>query len=70
MQAFGKAELHPFDRERALRKLSRYLGADPQQWDQERFGVSGEGVGGVSVFVRLMPTSLTARDLSFVSERY
>lgn len=65
--AWGEAEVLAYDRARARRKLSRYLGDDPEQWDHERFGISADTIADSqqSGFVRLAPTRMTARDLSF-----
>lgn len=67
VRARGTAQLHPFELERAERKLSRYLGPEHSTWEQERFGLSTHGVQGAehSASIRLQPTSLIARDLSF-----
>lgn len=67
VQAWGDAEVLPFDADRALRKLSRYLGDEPTQWDQDRFGVSATGMADsdATAFIRLVPTRMTLRDLSF-----
>ncbi len=58
-----------FDADRARRKLRRYLGDDPTQWDQDRFGVTKDGVAGSeqTAFIRLAPSRLAARDLSFTT---
>ena len=67
VQAWGEAEVVSFDADRARRKLRRYLGDDPTQWDQDRFGLTGSGVAGSdqTAFIRLAPTRLATRDLSF-----
>lgn len=67
VQAWGHAEVVSFDPDRARRKLRRYLGDDPTQWDQDRFGVSATGMAGSeqTAFIRLVPTRMVARDLSF-----
>ncbi len=67
VQAWGDAEVLPFDADRAGRKLSRYLGDDPTRWDQDRFGLSSTGMAGSdeAAFIRLVPRRMTARDLSF-----
>ncbi|MDP8927097.1 MAG: pyridoxamine 5'-phosphate oxidase family protein [Actinomycetota bacterium] len=59
--AKGRIEVHPYDRERAIRKLRRYLGPDVSAWD-ERFDPDSMPE---AKFLRLAPTSLNARDLSF-----
>jgi nitroimidazol reductase NimA-like FMN-containing flavoprotein (pyridoxamine 5'-phosphate oxidase superfamily) len=65
--AVGDATIAPFDRDRAYRKLCRYLGPDPSLWDQDRFALPDETVGGTpgARFVRLAPDRLRARDLSY-----
>lgn len=65
----GDAEVVPFDADRARRKLRRYLGDDPTQWDQDRFGISATGMVGSeqTAFIRLAPTRIVARDLSFAA---
>lgn len=59
--ARGRIEILPYDRDRAVRKLRRYLGTDTSRWD-DRF--DPYGMADVK-FARLEPTDLTARDLSF-----
>jgi hypothetical protein len=49
------------DRERAERKLRRYLGAGVSAWD-DRFDLDSMTD---AKFLRLVPTTLTVRDLSF-----
>jgi nitroimidazol reductase NimA-like FMN-containing flavoprotein (pyridoxamine 5'-phosphate oxidase superfamily) len=61
--ARGTAELAPFDHDRAIRKLSRYLGANVEDWDP-RFRLD-ENRDREIRFVRLTPRTLRARDLSF-----
>lgn len=60
--AKGKAELLPYDSDRARRKLRRYLGDDEARWDP-RFDPDHPDEG--TKFVRLRPVSLRARDLSY-----
>ncbi|MGW0686223.1 pyridoxamine 5'-phosphate oxidase family protein [Streptomyces sp. NPDC002754] len=68
--ARGRAELLPFDVPRGRRKLARYLGADEALWD-ERFvsylydDPSERG----TVWLKLSPDSLTAKDLSYSAAR-
>ena len=57
--ARGNAEVVPFDPARAERKLTRYLGPDQRIWPQDF-----RNFGPDTRFVRLVPTSLSARDLS------
>ncbi|MEE8599782.1 pyridoxamine 5'-phosphate oxidase family protein [Euzebya tangerina] len=64
--AWGRAEVVDFDRDRAQRKLSRYLGADPDSWP-DRFAAALRREAGEQ-FVRLTPRTLRARDLSFERE--
>ena len=59
----GRASVVPFDAGRAGRKLRRYLGDDESSWD-ERFLKGTFGNPSVRL-VRLVPSSLIARDLSF-----
>jgi nitroimidazol reductase NimA-like FMN-containing flavoprotein (pyridoxamine 5'-phosphate oxidase superfamily) len=61
--ARGRAELRPFDPERARRKLRRYLGDDEHRWDERfRDGTFDDPTAG---FLRLPPDHLRARDVSF-----
>jgi nitroimidazol reductase NimA-like FMN-containing flavoprotein (pyridoxamine 5'-phosphate oxidase superfamily) len=61
--ARGRAELRPFDPERARRKLRRYLGDDEDRWDERfRGGTVDDPAAG---FLRLRPDHLRARDVSF-----
>lgn len=63
--ARGEATVVPFDRERAHRKLARYLGPDERRWDR-RFRVRYLADPDPDTrFVRLEPRRVTARDLSF-----
>lgn len=63
LRARGLAEVVAYDRGRAYRKLSRYLGPDPATWDP-RFALADLG-SAESRFVRLHPDRLVAVDLSF-----
>jgi hypothetical protein len=65
--ARGRAELRPFDADRARRKLRRYLGDDEERWD-ERFR-GGTFDDPTAAFVRLLPDALHARDVSFTPAR-
>jgi len=60
--ARGSAELLPFDQHRARRWGSRYLGADERRWSRFADGVFHDPS---TRFLRLAPTSLRARDLSY-----
>lgn len=60
----GTAELAPFDRDRAERLYARYLGADVAAWD-ERFRSYIENPASSSVFVRVEPETVVARDQSY-----
>lgn len=60
--AKGEAELQPYDPQRARRKLRRYLGDDEALWDS-RFDPDRAESG--TKFVRLRPSWLRARDLSY-----
>jgi nitroimidazol reductase NimA-like FMN-containing flavoprotein (pyridoxamine 5'-phosphate oxidase superfamily) len=61
--ARGTGELVPYDQARARRKLVRYLGPDPARWD-ERFRLYLTDAPEAQL-LRVTPTSLSARDLSF-----
>jgi nitroimidazol reductase NimA-like FMN-containing flavoprotein (pyridoxamine 5'-phosphate oxidase superfamily) len=63
VSARGAAEVVPLDRERAVRKLSRYLGADESQWDARFREALDEDPS--TRLVRLTPTVLRAWDRSF-----
>ncbi len=62
--ARGDATVVAFDRDRARRKLARYLGPDEQAWDHERFLV-GTFENETTRLVQLPPRTLRARDLSY-----
>jgi hypothetical protein len=64
--ARGHAEVRPFDVPRGRRKLARYLGPDEDRWDRRflrylRDDPADKG----TVWLRLVPASLVARDLSY-----
>ncbi len=61
--ATGDATVEPFDAQRARRKLARYLGPDESAWEPERFAIGT--FDDESGFLRLAPTRLRARDLSY-----
>lgn len=63
LTAKGSAEQHPYDAERARRTLIKYLGPDESRWDAGRFDVVDFRQG--AWFVRVEPSSLVARDLSY-----
>ena len=65
--AGGRAELRPFDAERARRKLRRSLGDDEERWD-ERFR-SGTFDDPTAALICLRPDALHARDVSFTPAR-
>ncbi|WP_327659516.1 MULTISPECIES: pyridoxamine 5'-phosphate oxidase family protein [unclassified Streptomyces] len=66
--ARGRAELVPFDVARGRRKLVRYLGADEAQWDERFVGyLYDEPSERGTMWLKLRPTSLTAKDLSYVA---
>ncbi|RAJ71638.1 pyridoxamine 5'-phosphate oxidase [Streptomyces sp. Amel2xB2] len=66
--AHGDGELVPFDVPRGRRKLARYLGPDESRWDPRLAEyVDGRPQGRGSVWVRLEPTMLRARDLSYAA---
>ena len=50
-------------------RLAEHLRDDPTRWDQDRFGVTEHGVAGSeqTAFIRLVPTRLAARDVSFAT---
>lgn len=60
--AVGRAQTVALDRDRAMRKFTRYLGADQTAWDP-RF-VASLAVRGIGM-IRLKPDKLVARDVSF-----
>ncbi|MEU9156062.1 pyridoxamine 5'-phosphate oxidase family protein [Streptomyces sp. NPDC048417] len=64
--ARGDAELVPFDVPRGRRKLIRYLGADEGRWDS-RFVhyLHDDPEQKGTMWLRLVPDSLTAQDLSY-----
>lgn len=59
----GRARLVPFDRHRALRKLTRYLGPDTAKWDSRFRRLLVEDVG--AAWVCITPDNIVAKDLSF-----
>jgi len=61
--ARGHGELTAYDRERARRKLERYLGPDVALWD-ERFRLYLSESPDAQL-LRITPSVLNARDLSF-----
>ena len=63
--ARGNAELMPYELDRSMRKLRRYLGADPNRWDRQRFAAKGDEVDPETRFVRLVPETLRALDLTY-----
>ncbi len=65
--ARGRAELRPFDADRARRKLRRYLGDEQERW-HERFR-SGTFDDPTAAFIHLRPDALRARDVSFSAAR-
>ena len=60
--ARGSAQLLPFEEQRARRWGSRYLGADERAWGRFADSMFHEAS---TRFVRLRPTMLRARDLSY-----
>ena len=60
--ARGRAELHPFEADRARRCGSRYLGPDEHHWRRFQGEVFDDPT---TRFVALEPTVLRARDLSY-----
>lgn len=66
--ARGTAEVLSFDFERGRRKLTRYLGEDETRWDTRfRDYLHDERGERGTVWLRLRPDVLTAKDLSYVS---
>jgi nitroimidazol reductase NimA-like FMN-containing flavoprotein (pyridoxamine 5'-phosphate oxidase superfamily) len=64
--ARGRAEILPFDVPRGRRKLARYLGPDDTAWDPRfRHYLLDDPAGAGTVWLRLRPTSLMAKDLSY-----
>ncbi|MFF3490423.1 pyridoxamine 5'-phosphate oxidase family protein [Streptomyces sp. NPDC002795] len=64
--ARGRAELVPFDVPRGRRKLVRYLGADEALWDERFVGyLYDEPSQRGTMWLRMTPASLTAKDLSY-----
>lgn len=60
--ASGEADFLPFDAERARRWGSRYLGPDESHWGRFAESVFHDPT---TRFLRLAPTTLRARDLSY-----
>ncbi|RBM17791.1 pyridoxamine 5'-phosphate oxidase family protein [Streptomyces sp. PT12] len=64
--ARGEAERVPFDVPRGRRELSRYLGGDESRWDPRFTGyLHDDPAERGTVWLRIAPTSLVARDLSY-----
>lgn len=65
--AQGRAEILPFDKQRARRKLTRYLGRDQTRWDA-RFQriMEGDPARTGCEWLRMVPDTLRAKDLSYV----
>ncbi|MET7358911.1 pyridoxamine 5'-phosphate oxidase family protein [Streptomyces sp. NPDC005562] len=64
--ARGRAELVPFDVPRGRRKLARYLGMDETRWDARFVNYLHDDPGERgTVWLRLVPSSLSAKDLSY-----
>ena len=61
--ASGLAELCDYDVDRAVRKLSRYLGSVETSWDTGRF--DPHQLGDEAQFVQLQPERLVVKDLSY-----
>lgn len=58
----GRASVRPFDRNLAMRLLSRYLGSDMSRWDR-RFRESLDDPG--NALVCLEPETVVVRDVSY-----
>jgi Pyridoxamine 5'-phosphate oxidase len=66
--ARGSAEVLAFDVPRGRRKLARYLGADEGGWDQRfRRYLHEDPAEKGTAWLRLRPSSLVARDLSYTA---
>lgn len=64
--ARGQAEIRPFDIPRGQRMLSRYLGADQNVWDSRfRRYLHDDPSERGTIWIRLEPASLIAKDLSY-----
>jgi hypothetical protein len=59
----GQAQLRPHDTERLRRLLSRYLGANLEEWDERFVKILGDTD---YVFVRFEPETAVVRDQSFI----
>ena len=57
----GRAAVVAFDRERAVRKLRKYLGPDESRWDRRRFALRSPSLA----FVRFVPETAVVRDQSY-----
>jgi hypothetical protein len=66
VRARGLADIIPVDRDRAMRKLARYLGPDPARWDP-RFLASLDLP--TTRMCRFTPASMDAADASFAASR-
>ena len=58
----GRASVQRFDAERAQRLLARYLGEDQRCWDKRFLDTLGDPD---NVFVRVVPDTVVARDVSY-----
>ena len=65
VRARGLGEIIPVDRDRAMRKFARYLGADQSRWDP-RFVPSLDLPS--TRMCRFAPESIEAADVSFIVE--
>jgi hypothetical protein len=64
--ARGPGDIVPFDVPRGRRKLSRYLGRDELLWDERfRHYLYDDPADLGTAWIRLRPSSLAARDLSY-----
>lgn len=66
VMAKGRAEVVALDPSRAKRKLRRYLGPDPDLWDERFRPYLARSDAGM---VRFVPERLVAQDLSFRTSR-
>lgn len=60
----GRATVEPWDIQKAKRVLSKYLGTDIAQWDQQRF-VDGLNDPADRLFVQFVPETARIRDQSY-----
>lgn len=59
----GTATVESFDQDRAVRKLSKYLGPDRERWDPKRFSL--KNADGSLLWIRFKPETAVLRDQSY-----